>query len=126
MSKAPGHRKWPDHRVDERHITQRVQVRAETESIADSTDVVRVDEDKSPLRYYFPRADIRMEKLQRSSTTTESPFKGTAHYFNVEAGGRTLQDAAWSYEDPYEDHADLQGRIAFYDDKMPEITVTVA
>ena len=126
MSKAPGHQKWPDHRVDERHVAQRVHAQAETEAIADSMDVIRVDEDKSPVRYYFPRGDIRMEKLQPSSTTTECPFKGTENYFDIQVGARTLKDAAWSYEDPYEEHADLKGRIAFYDDKMPEIKVTLA
>lgn len=125
MGKSPGHQKWPDHRVEEVRVKQRVQAQIEQESIADSHDVIRVDEDKAPPRYYFPRADIRMEKLQPTSTTTECPFKGTARYFNIKAGERTLQDAAWSYEDPYQEHAGLKGRIAFYDDKLPEIKVTV-
>jgi uncharacterized protein (DUF427 family) len=126
MSKAPGHQKWPDHRVDEARVRQRMTVQVENESIADSTDVIRVDEDRSPVRYYFPRTDISMDKLQPSATTTECPFKGTATYFNIKLGERTLQDAAWTYEDPYQEHADLKGRIAFYDDKLPTIQVTLA
>jgi uncharacterized protein (DUF427 family) len=126
MSKAPGHQKWPDHRVDEARVRQRMTVQVENESIADSTDVIRVDEDRSPVRYYFPRTDISMDKLQPSATTTECPFKGTATYFNIKLGERTLQDAAWTYGDPYQEHADLKGRIAFYDDKLPTIQVTLA
>jgi uncharacterized protein (DUF427 family) len=126
MSKAPGHQKWPDHRVDEARVRQRMTVQVENESIADSTDVIRVDEDRSPVRYYFPRSGISMDKLQPSATTTECPFKGTATYFNIKVGERTLQDAAWTYEDPYQEHADLKGRIAFYDDKLPTIQVTLA
>ena len=125
MGKSPGHQKWPDHRVAEQRVTERARAQIGQEPIADSKNVIRVDEDKSPPRYYFPRADIRMEKLQPTSTTTECPFKGTARYFSIQVGERTLQDAAWSYEDPYQEHAALKDRIAFYDDKLPEIKVTV-
>jgi uncharacterized protein (DUF427 family) len=125
MSKAPGHEKWPNHIVEEAHVHQRVRVQVENDVIADSTDVIRVNEDRAPLRYYFPRSDIRMDQLQRTATTTECPFKGVANYFSIQVGERTLQDAAWSYEDPYEEHADLKGRIAFYDDKLPAIKVSL-
>jgi uncharacterized protein (DUF427 family) len=123
VSKSPGHAQWPDHRVREQRSRERVQVEAGGEVLADSHDAIRVEEDRSPARYYFAREDVRMGQLEPSSTTSQCPFKGTARYFNLKLGERTLKDAVWSYEDPYEEHLALKGRLAFYDDKYREIHI---
>jgi uncharacterized protein (DUF427 family) len=124
MSKSPGHQKWPDHKVKERQLAKRVKVEANGEVVADSADVIKVEEDESPDRYYFPRADVRMDKLERSETTTKCPFKGTANYFSLNASGKKLSDAVWTYEDPFEEHQQLKDRIAFYDDQVPGIKIS--
>ena len=126
MNKSPGHQKWPDHQVREVHLRERVQATVAGEVIADSRDVIRVEEDGSPARHYFPRSDVNLEALERTNTTTECPFKGTAEYFSLRTEGGELEDAAWTYETPYEEHDALKERIAFYDDKMPEIEVRPA
>jgi len=123
MSKSPAHQQHPEHRVAERRVDGRMTVSLNGEIVADSRDVIRVDEDRSPPRFYFPRSDVKMDKLQPSDKTTICPFKGTARYFSLSAGGKQLKDSVWSYETPYDEHADLAGRLAFYDDKMPEIEV---
>jgi uncharacterized protein (DUF427 family) len=121
--KSPGHQQHPEHKVLSERVGETMQVEVDGEVIAESNDVIRVREDQHPPRYYFPRSDVKMEKLRRTRTTTECPFKGTAHYFNVSAGDREFNDAVWSYEKPYDEHVDLENRLAFYDDKIREIKI---
>jgi len=123
MSKSPGHQKWPDHQVREEPIQQPTEVEVEGIIVANSRNVIKVVEDKSPVRYYFPRADVSMEKLMRSQTTSVCPFKGEANYYSLDLGERQLDDAVWTYESPYDEHQALKERVAFYDDKFPEIHV---
>ncbi|MDE2261363.1 MAG: DUF427 domain-containing protein [Gammaproteobacteria bacterium] len=128
MSKSPGHQKWPEHKVREIPVGERVTVELNGQLVADSRNVIRVDEDGSPARYYFPRGDVRMDKLQRTATTSQCPFKGTAHYFSLsmEGGnGGKLDDSVWTYEEPFDEHQALKDRVAFYDDKYRNIHVRV-
>jgi len=126
MSSSPGHQRWPHHKVSESRVAQRVTVEINGQTIADSADVIRVDEDRSPPRYYFPRSDVKMNLLERTQTTTECPFKGIAHYFRLRTPGTGdghLEDAVWTYEEPYDEHRALKDRLAFYDDKYKDIHV---
>jgi uncharacterized protein (DUF427 family) len=123
--KSPGHQQHPDHKVREQRLKDVVKVRFNGVTIAESEDVITVDEDGAPLRYYFPRSDVRMEMLEPSATTSVCSFKGQANYFDLDADGQRLKDAVWTYNSPYVEHADLAQRVAFYDDKYPVISVTV-
>src|SRR5437867_1116736 len=117
MKPSPGHREHPEHHVREQHLDRRMTVEIDGQRIADSSDVIRVDEDGNPTRYYFPRSHVKVDRLEPSATTTKCPFKGTAHYFTLKLGDKAFADAVWSYEDPYDEHGDLKDRLAFYDDK---------
>lgn len=123
MTRSPGHQQHPEHRVQSVQIPDRMSVTAGGEVIAESSKVLRVDEDGSPPRFYFPREDVQMAKLRPSATSSRCPYKGTARYFDLALGQTILRDAVWSYEDPYDEHRDLQGRLAFYDDKVPQLHI---
>jgi len=123
VSKSPGHQQLPEHGILERPLRKRMQVTVDGELIADSTAVIQVEEDGSPVRYYFSRADVKMEHLERSTLTTQCPFKGTANYFNLDVNGRKLKNAVWTYETPYDEHLALKDRLAFYEERAPGLAI---
>lgn len=79
------------------------------ETIAESDDTVVVEGN-----HYFPREAVNASLLLPSTTKSVCPWKGTAHYYTVEAGGERLVDAAWYYPDPKPAAAEIADRIAFW------------
>jgi len=63
---------------------------------------------------YFPPEAVHKEHLQPSSHTTVCPWKGTAHYYNVVANGKTNPNAAWYYPQPFAAASEIKDRIAFW------------
>ncbi len=116
---APGFKKRPDYRLAAEPAGMRVQVKVGGEVIADSRDALVMKEGDYPGVYYFPRADVAMERLVRSSHATYCPFKGTASYFSLRDGP---ENAVWSYEAPYDEMSAIRGRLAFYPDRVDSIT----
>ena len=63
---------------------------------------------------YFPRDDIAMDFLDESDHTSVCPWKGDASYFSIVTKSTTLENAAWTYETPKPDVAEIAGHLAFY------------
>src|SRR5436190_12689634 len=64
--------------------------------------------------HYFPPGSIRKEFLQRSSTTSRCPWKGTARYYSLVVDGKTNKDAAWYYPEPSTAAANIKDYVAFW------------
>ena len=79
------------------------------EVIAESDDIVTVENNA-----YFPADSVRAGALLPSDHTSICPWKGTASYYTVTAGGNENRDAAWFYTDPKPAAAEIQGRVAFW------------
>jgi uncharacterized protein (DUF427 family) len=93
-----GHLRDPYTRVDTRPSSRGVEVRAGDEVVAATERPVLLFETSLPTRVYVPREDVRVE-LEASEKRTYCPYKGEATYWSVRlAGGRVIEDAAWSYE----------------------------
>jgi uncharacterized protein (DUF427 family) len=113
-----GHPRDPYHRIDLRASTRRVRVEALGERVADTSRALFLFETGLPTRYYIPRADVRMGLMERSTSRTVCPYKGFASYFTLRAGGGTVADAAWSYEDPLPECPRIASYLCFYPDKV--------
>ena len=77
--------------------------------IARSDDTVVVENN-----HYFPLDAVTPGVLTPSDTTSVCPWKGTANYYSVVAGGQTNADAAWYYAEPKSAAAAIKGRVAFW------------
>jgi uncharacterized protein (DUF427 family) len=97
----------------EGHVTVRVrgQVVAETDA------ALSLRESTYPVVQYVPIDAVDASALRRSDTTTYCPYKGEANYYHLGIGDETIDDAIWTYEQPYPAVAQIAGHVAFYPDK---------
>jgi uncharacterized protein (DUF427 family) len=77
--------------------------------LAESDDTVVVEGNQ-----YFPPDAIQRDYFKPSSKTTVCPWKGVAHYYNVEVNGKTNPDAAWYYPEPKQAAQQIKDRVAFW------------
>ena len=110
--------KVPGYRVDLEPGAERVRVRFGGALIADSARALVVRETRHAPVVYFPREDVRMEKLVRTEHETFCPFKGEACYWSLRVGDHVEENAVWSYEDPFDEVAGLKGYLSFHPDRV--------
>lgn len=83
--------------------------------IASSTSAVELHEVDVPTRYYFPREDVRLDRLRPIAKSTSCPFKGVANEYWALADDPEDTPVAWSYPRPTPAFEPVAGYIAFYD-----------
>ncbi|MDR9395589.1 DUF427 domain-containing protein [Roseovarius sp. SYSU LYC5161] len=89
-------------------------VRAGGAVLAESRNALELSEDGYPDVIYFPREDVAMAFLDESDHRTRCEKKGEARYFSIVTKSQTLENAAWSYEDPIEGMDRIKGHLAFH------------
>jgi len=107
----------------DQHITleqsqNRIQVIANGEMVAESNRAIVVLERGHGPVIYLPPEDVSRALFKRTGHSTRCPFKGDATYWTISAGGQEIENAAWSYEDPIPQVAQLKGYFSFYTDKV--------
>lgn len=88
-------------------------VRAGGAVLAESKSALELCEPGRADVIYFPRDDIAMAFLDQTAHHTTCPFKGEASYFSIITKSQTLENAAWSYENPKEEVARIKDHLAF-------------
>lgn len=106
------------YRVTIEPCSRRMRVVFNGETIADSTRAVIMHETRLAPAFYFPREDVRMAVLSRTERRTNCPFKGNASYWDITVGDKSAGNAAWSYEDAFDEAAIVKNYVAFYWSEM--------
>ena len=116
--KIPG----PDHPISIQLNPARVVVSVAGRVIADTRNALTLREsDYSPVQY-IPLEDVDLTQLERTDHATYCPYKGDCSYYSVSAGEKKSVNAVWTYADPYPAVAQIKGHVAFYPDRVDEIT----
>lgn len=123
---APGFAKYPEHEVACEAVRGEIVCEVDGVTIARSNAAVLVTETNHLPVYYIPEQDIEMELLTDSAHVSRCPFKGKARYWNVRISDHEIDNAAWSYETPYDEVLELAGLIAFYASKVTITKVDTA
>jgi len=110
----------PAHKLLMQEFPRRVRARFGGETVLDTTRGMLLHETGILPQVYVPLDDIRPELLQPTEHHTFCPFKGTASYWSVVAGGQVAENAIWSYLEPVEESQWLQGYAGLYWNAMDE------
>jgi len=116
--KIPG----PDHPISITPNDSRVTIKVAGQTIADTTNALSLREASYGPVTYIPRADINMALLERTAHATYCPYKGDCAYYSIPAGGARSVNAVWTYETPYPSVAAIKDYMAFYPNRVDEIT----
>lgn len=108
--KLPG----PEHPITITGHGGRLQALYNGHLIADSGDALMLKEAAYKEVAYFPREDVAMDFLAKTSLDTYCPYKGHASYFTIAMDGKIAENAVWSYENPHPAMELIRGRLAFY------------
>jgi len=119
--KVSGYVERYDYRVDVLRRLNRVTATFDGVVLGESWHTLLVDEQDHGLVFYFPRQDVRFDRLSpMPDRSSRCPYKGEASYWAHV--GQPDEPIAWSYENPYPEVAQIKDYIAFYQDR---VTVSV-
>jgi uncharacterized protein (DUF427 family) len=114
------HARDPYHRVDVLRSSRHVTVEIDGEVVAETHRPLLLVETSLPPRWYVPRADVRLDLLTPTDTTSTCPYKGNASYFSLGDN----EDIAWSYLTPIPECPKIEQAICFFTER-DAVTLTV-
>ncbi|MBY0382475.1 MAG: DUF427 domain-containing protein [Xanthobacteraceae bacterium] len=112
--KIPG----PDHPITIEPTPGRIRVSVDGVVVAETEHALTLRESTYPAVQYIPRADADHSLLSATDHKTYCPYKGDASYLSISVGGRTIENAIWSYEQPHDAVKQIAGHLAFYSNKV--------
>lgn len=111
----------PGHPITIAPNPKRVRVVFNGRLVVDTTRALTLKEATLRPVQYVPREDADMTLFERTAHASHCPFKGDAAYYSLKVDGRTAENAVWTYETPYPAVAEIEGRLAFYPERVDAI-----
>lgn len=102
---------------------EHVEVELDGRVVAASDTSWRVLETSHPPTYYLPRSAFADGVLRPAAGHTWCEWKGQASYFDVVAGDRVVERAAWTYEQPTAGFEEIAGAVAVMPGLVDRCTV---
>lgn len=112
------------HRIDIAANHHRVRVIHGGVTFADTLGALTLSESGLPDVPYIPRADVNMARLERSTHTSHCPYKGDASYYHLRTENGLVENAVWSYEQPFDQVRQIGGYLAFHVSRVDRIDQT--
>jgi uncharacterized protein (DUF427 family) len=119
---SPGIQKHPEHKLQTERLQARVEIYLEGEQIADTNNAIRLYETGHGPVIYIPKNDLKNIDLLKFDDYL-CPFKGHAELYSVVHENHRIENAAWSFDRPFDEFLELTGRVGFYEDKVDEIRI---
>ena len=91
--------------------------------IARTDQAFRILETFHPPTYYLPKRAFAEGVLVPVAGSSLCEWKGQARYFDVLAGGKRAERAAWAYDHPSDAYRAIAGYVAIYPGRMDRCTV---
>jgi len=104
-------------------VPERLRVVVDGEVIADTINGLRVLETAGAPVYYFPPADVRMDRLAPSPHGSYCEWKGSAAYVTYVGPTRRIDEVGWAYPAPTPGYEAIAGHLAFYAGRVDEAWV---
>jgi uncharacterized protein (DUF427 family) len=112
------HPRDPYTRIDILPSSRHVRISLEGQDLAETDRPMLLFETSLPTRYYISKQDVRMDLLEVSAHITECPYKGRPVHYSAPRLGDHAKHIAWCYENPQPEAQDVQGLIAFYNERV--------
>jgi len=104
----------PDHPITIEPTGECVVVRIGEQVVAETSEALTLREASYAPVQYIPIEDVDETLLRPTDGATYCPFKGDASYFALRGPDGEIEDAIWTYEQPYEAVGEIEGHVAFY------------
>lgn len=109
--------------VTTQRMDEKVEVFLEGEKIAETNDAIVLFEEGYDPVFYIPKNDVTNIDLLKTGDY-DCPHKGHAELYTIVHGSGQYENAAWTYDEPFNSLAELKGRVAFYRNRVDEIRIS--